>query len=539
MKRPVFKEAKMMAGKKGMDRIVKWVHILEITHVAPYVSKDDLILSTGLWMKEQGSASITYLEQLIRQEASGLCIELGTTIDAIPEEIVAYCEAHHFPLIVFDKPVRFVKITQDIHGVLINQQHQRLKSLEQFSRLFQKLTLATTDISAVLRLLHEFTTRQVVYYSHVETNRFYPKTTPAQSHAITAVIGHHLDQTGSQLNEPVTIRLDEQQDLMLHPIICFDQTLAYIGTQHNRHQEATDTLVVMLDYAAQSIGTMLLRTLFKEEKIQRDQSQLILELMERRIHSEEEALARLGLRVRGKETYLFACGVLELLFGDPQIAQEQKESDFQDFVVLLRALIKKQGLYGLLAASGNRVYLLFAKDRINDHSYKNLENALERLSAELNDFAASRPQPIVLRTGVGRFRSHLLESDVSYREAMQAMEVARDVPAMQQTLFYDRMGIYQLLKAIPEGAFYTSFIDTHLGVLIAHDRDHSFRLIETLDAYFKCSGSKQDTANRLFIHRQTLYHRLGKLNEILGEDFFQPQRRICLEMALLMYHASR
>ncbi|TYP79512.1 PucR family transcriptional regulator [Paenibacillus methanolicus] len=537
LRRPVFKAAKLAAGRNGLERSVKWVHILEITNVAPYVSKDDLILSTGLWMKE-AKGGLTYLEQLIRQEASGLCIELGTSITEIPEAIVEYCERHDFPLIVFAEPVRFVTITQDIHGLLINQQHQLLKSLEQFSRRFQKLTLATTDVSAVLRLLHEFTNKQVAYISFVETNRFYPKAAPELSHAIAAAMKPYAEQDMDS-GEPAVLRLDRELNVMLHPIVCFEQTLAYIGVLQSRRHEPGDTTVVMLDYAAQSIGTMLLRTLFKEEKIQRDQNRLVLDIMERRVEDEDEARTRMGLRVRGKESYWFAGGLFEIAYGEQEVVQEQKESDYQDFVVLLRALLKKQGLYGLLAAQENRIHVLIAKERINEDSARGLEKSLLRLRAELDEFALSRPQRIVMHAGFGRFRYRLTELHAGIREARQALEVSRDVTAMKNVLFYERLGIYQLLKAIPDPAVHRSFVDAHLGALIAHDKDNSYQLIDTLDAYFKCAGSKQDTANRLFIHRQTLYHRIGKLTEILGEDFFDPERRICLEMALLMYRSGR
>ncbi|MFB9328556.1 PucR family transcriptional regulator [Paenibacillus aurantiacus] len=537
LRRPVFKAAKLAAGRNGVDRTVKWVHILEITNVAPYVSKDDLILSTGLWMKE-AEGGLTYLEQLIRQEAAGLCIELGTSITAIPEAIIDYCERHDFPLIVFAEPVRFVTITQDIHGLLINQQHQLLKSLEQFSRRFQKLTLATTDISAVLRLLHEFTSKQVAYISFVETNRFYPKAAPELAYAITAAMKAYAEGE-SHNGEPAVLQLDSELNVMLHPIVCFDQTLAYIGVLQPRRHEPGDTTVVMLDYAAQSIGTMLMRTLFKEEKIQRDQNQLVLDIMERRVEDEEEARARMGLRVRGKESYWFAGGMIEFAYGETEVDREQKESDYQDFVVLLRALLKKQGLYGLLASQQNRIHVLIAKEKINEDSARGLERALQRLHDELNEFARTRPQRIVMHAGFGRFRAMLTELHAAIREARQSLEVSRDVPGMAGVLFYERIGIYQLLKAIPDPAVHRTFVDTHLGALIAHDRDNSFQLIDTLDAYFKCAGSKQDTANRLFIHRQTLYHRIGKLTEILGDDFFEPSRRICLEMALLMYRSGR
>ncbi|WP_373428263.1 helix-turn-helix domain-containing protein [Paenibacillus sp. W4I10] len=38
-----------------------------------------------------------------------------------------------------------------------------------------------------------------------------------------------------------------------------------------------------------------------------------------------------------------------------------------------------------------------------------------------------------------------------------------------------------------------------------------------------------------FIHRQTLYNRLEKLEELMGPGYMDQGRRICLEMALLAH----
>ena len=60
-------------------------------------------------------------------------------------------------------------------------------------------------------------------------------------------------------------------------------------------------------------------------------------------------------------------------------------------------------------------------------------------------------------------------------------------------------------------------------------------LFETFRVYLACNGSKKDTADQLFIVRQTLYHRLEKLESLLGEDFMAPSNRLALEVAIMAY----
>jgi purine catabolism regulator len=60
-------------------------------------------------------------------------------------------------------------------------------------------------------------------------------------------------------------------------------------------------------------------------------------------------------------------------------------------------------------------------------------------------------------------------------------------------------------------------------------------LIDTLNVYLECNGSKKETAQRLYIVRQSLYHRLKKLNELLGEDFMMTPKRQAIEFAVSAY----
>src|SRR5690606_38986135 len=75
----------------------------------------------------------------------------------------------------------------------------------------------------------------------------------------------------------------------------------------------------------------------------------------------------------------------------------------------------------------------------------------------------------------------------------------------------------------------------YLEPVIAYDKKNNGKLMETLKTYLSCNGSKQETANRLFIVRQTLYHRIQKLEKLLGADFMNHEKRLAIEFMILSY----
>ena len=130
-----FRGATVIAGHEGLKRIVRWVHVMEVTEIRELLSGNELILSTGIgWGGDKKETSLPYLKQLIDVGASGLCVELVKYTNEIPREMMDLANENHFPLIVFHEEVRFIDITQMINTNLMNNQYKILSDLEEFSR---------------------------------------------------------------------------------------------------------------------------------------------------------------------------------------------------------------------------------------------------------------------------------------------------------------------------------------------------------------------------------------------------------------------
>lgn len=59
------------------------------------------------------------------------------------------------------------------------------------------------------------------------------------------------------------------------------------------------------------------------------------------------------------------------------------------------------------------------------------------------------------------------------------------------------------------------FIRKKLGPLVEYDRAHDTRLLETLEALVQNNNSRKLAAESLFLHRNTMVHRISKIEEIL------------------------
>jgi purine catabolism regulator len=147
--------------------------------------------------------------------------------------------------------------------------------------------------------------------------------------------------------------------------------------------------------------------------------------------------------------------------------------------------------------------------------------------------AVERVQPL-LRCGLGRPAATIDAWRTSYREAAQALEMARQLN-QPEPLYFGNLSVQRLLFKMAEHADLVSFCRETLGALIDYDTEQKSSLIDTLEAFFERNGNLSQTAEALFVHRNTLQYRMERIAEIAGIDLDNAETRLALQLALKAY----
>jgi purine catabolism regulator len=77
-----------------------------------------------------------------------------------------------------------------------------------------------------------------------------------------------------------------------------------------------------------------------------------------------------------------------------------------------------------------------------------------------------------------------------------------------------------------------TFVHDQLAPLIEHDSHRSAKLLPSLEAYCAHGGRKAETARALHLERQSLYHRLERIERLLDEDLSDEDTVLALHLAL-------
>jgi len=134
-----------------------------------------------------------------------------------------------------------------------------------------------------------------------------------------------------------------------------------------------------------------------------------------------------------------------------------------------------------------------------------------------------RPGPVV--AGIAVPHSGLADLATAWQEASAAARSALAEPRLGPVAHWSSIGPYRLLTALPPTASH----DPAVRPLLAPSHRE---LAHTAEVFLDCAGQAGRTAAELGIHRQTLYYRLSRVEQLTGLDLDDGEDRLLLHMGL-------
>lgn len=125
-------------------------------------------------------------------------------------------------------------------------------------------------------------------------------------------------------------------------------------------------------------------------------------------------------------------------------------------------------------------------------------------------------------------------TEVAHHEgrARRSAKLLRTMGRTGQGVAADELGIYGLLLSEANQEQVRSFIDGCLGEVRAYDAARGTALLPTLQAYFACETHVAAAAADMYVHVNTLYQRLERLDRLLSPGWRTGDRALELRLAL-------
>lgn len=139
------------AGHAGLDRSVAWVHTSELADPTPFLEGGELLLTTGLALREDDCANL--VERLVSAGVSGLGFGVAVSRPEIPGELVEAAERAGFPLLEVPRPTPFIAISKAVSRALAAAEYADLRRTSRAQHELAKAAGSRDGVNALVRRL--------------------------------------------------------------------------------------------------------------------------------------------------------------------------------------------------------------------------------------------------------------------------------------------------------------------------------------------------------------------------------------------------
>ncbi|MFD8591654.1 PucR family transcriptional regulator [Streptomyces sp. NPDC059637] len=524
---------RVVAGRDGLDRRVRWVHVSELVDIAGMLHGGELVLSTGIALPDDRGALARYIDDLADVGAAGLVVELGRRYrDALPDPLVRAAERRGLPLAALRSEVRFVTVTEAVHAHVVNSQLGELRASEAVHQTFNELSVEGAEPAEIVHEVARIAGAPVVLEN--------------LSHQVLA-----FDAAGGDAEALLDGWERRSRSVRPDGRTGYDPRTGWLVTTVGARGQDWGRLVLSgrpdtPEAEARRHAVLVERgasTLALNRLLDRDR-----ESLERQTHrtllsgilTHSLTVSAVALRARALGVPLEGRRLVGVVLrpgpGRPASAALEAQARLRDFTETAATAVRGLGLTALVGSLDDDGVGLLVSLGPADTEHR----ALESLSAALH---RSCGDGFLMAAGssVGALR----DARRTLLEAAQVADAARHGGSGSgggRTCAYYRLPdvrLRGLLHLLRDDARLQTYVERELGPLLAHDAEHGTDLVRLLAVYLEHGRNKSAAADAAHLSRPSFYDRLRRVERVLGVDLDQVESCLSLHVALLALDAVR
>lgn len=490
-----------------LDRTVRWVHVSEIADLSDLLEGGELVLTTGQALADP-ELRTRYFPGLARAGAAGVVVELGTHVDAIPEDALAAGADLDFTVVALRRVIRFVQLTEAVHRLIVADQFAEVEYARKVHETFSALNLRRASLDEIVSAAAEMTGTPVVLED--------------LNHQALAYAGMPAARLLTDWERRSRLA---GASWLARPVGPYRQEW---GTLVAPASTTDDRVATTLDRAAQALTLHRMVERDRTSLELRAQSGLLDDLRTGRVRDEAEATAR-----------AHALGLKPALTYVPMTVW-LSENPSADQVLVQRRRIRALDALMHAVRSGRQTALAAARDDghidlVLAYQHRGGDDVLSEVCADIRTAVIRVEGLRGCVIGVGPESSRLVDAAGGLAESAHVAEVAMAMPQDGRPMYRaSDLRLRGLVSAIRTDPLVQAFAETELGGLLRHRARHGDEALELLRRYLAVGGNKSELAKELHMSRPTLYARLDALGRLLGADLDDAESRAALHVALLV-----
>jgi purine catabolism regulator len=525
---PAFSGAEVVAGARGLERIVRRANVMEVPDIVPWLRSEGLLLTTGYPLREAAGSLVDLVVSLDQRGVSALAVKLHRYLEALPEEMLAEADRRGLPIVVVPDEVGFDDVLTQVFTSVVSERASLLERSEEVqaqlvqivltgggvaevaasvSELFGGLAMITTADGRVICDVGDPEQRESLLASSVfhPSGRFRTELAPAGVHVADDLPGSHA---------VVAIRggrIDHGRLVLFHA---------------GRLLSTSDVMV--LERAATVAAVSLTKEIAITAVESKYRGDFLRDVLAGRAGAAGEVVAHassLGWDLDRPMVVVLAA--LETEKAPPMSVGYRGPLELERFAAAWLSVVNRKDPSVPVVGFAAEVVALLPVESDGAAGPGPVVDTVVR--GVTGDGGGGR-RPFA--TGISRVVHTPDELPGAYEQARKALHVGRQLHGPRAVTHFDDLGVFRLLSLIEDTAELTSFVDETLGELASGATEETVDLRATLQMLLDTNLNVAETARRLHFHYNTLRYRIGKLEKLVGPFTTDPHLRLDLALAL-------
>lgn len=521
---PGLKDAVLLGGTSGLDNVITRVNVMEVPDVVEWVRTGELLMTTGYPFKDRPEQLAVLVEQLAGKGIAALALKPKRFFDEIPAEVVAAANHFGLPLIELPPSATFSDLVRDIMERVLVTEAKDLMILQSRVQRLSQLLLQGDGLVSFVKHLYVMINNPLLLIDK-EHNLIVPPGMELWSETINDREWEKLYSSESLDSNIIAIG---HESFHAHSItIPGDSAYHYrlIVIEQYNHYRTVDALT--LNWAARLLGFEIsnmqvrksIETKYLEQFVQDWLSGRVISSMDLQLRAEA-----CGWSIEQNAAYMVGC----VSFWEEQPAVKELQQLVKQLRWHTELVPEVEVMWTLL--EGELVCLVSHKgERWSEEQYKHISSKIRHsLAGEL----AARQATLCMSRAVAQ----AADVAVAYREARRVMEIRKVYRTQEEVLHYSQLGVYLLLYRMQGTEELEEFKQLYLYPLLELERKQQGALLTTLATYFACNCNAKETAEKLYVHYNTVNYRLERIRHELQLRLDDPEIKLQLQLAIKAYH---
>ena len=526
-----FKDFHVVAGRKGLSRAVQGVAIMDAPDALRWTKGKELIITYGYALSREPHCLEQDFQKGTAQLAAGMMIKRERYLDTIPEYVLELFEKYDVPLISMPFEIGFMEVTNQVNVAVMNQAFRRFRIQNDSVFQLSNLSFKERKIKKILQAVEAEMNFPAFLYDINEETAYYSSTNfrrisdsfqlrdedywkPSMEHT-RHTLCEHMHMLRYRLIDPKNPD-GPRISWILIPIIMNDVAQAYFVVMESKE---------FIDYCDE----YSIRIAFLE--LQSVYEQIMVAQSVGNIGFENFILYALNFDEKDRERLIYQASQHGISMSKKYIcmmfAQTKDESinardERKNFVRAFQdSGVSKFGKMAFL--DENSGLILWETQEKSVCSLEYLTNILEEFRLKIME----KCEGMDLEFAICRDETNLLSLKKSVQKCQKVMMMGKKLFAQKKIWDYEMLGPYVWMDVEEE----------ELEAMLGHYRllmedEKNRELLKTLKVYLENNMNFSITAEKMYVHINTIRKRISKVKELLDVSLEDRISRLKTEMLL-------